>query len=100
MQLVFEGKNQPSGYTEPVLHKKRLEKKYQIKINANIFLFNFFFIFFLKSYSENMPSLKKYLNNNKDYKDINRTIYILKDALLYITFYQIINLQKKIIISV
>ena len=25
--LVFEGKNQPSGYTEPVLHKKRLEKK-------------------------------------------------------------------------
>tara|TARA_A100001037_G_scaffold195110_1_gene174668 strand:+ start:367 stop:732 length:366 start_codon:yes stop_codon:yes gene_type:complete len=25
-----------------------------------------------------MPSLKKYLNNNKDYKDINRAIYILK----------------------
>ena len=26
-ELVFEGKVQPSGYTEPILHKKRLEKK-------------------------------------------------------------------------
>ena len=26
-ELVFEGKIQPSGYTEPILHKKRLEKK-------------------------------------------------------------------------
>ena len=26
-ELVFLGKNQPSGYTEPILHRKRLEKK-------------------------------------------------------------------------
>ena len=26
-ELVFEGKVQPSGYTEPILHKKRIEKK-------------------------------------------------------------------------
>ena len=28
-ELVFNGRVQPSGYTEPVLHQKRLEKKAQ-----------------------------------------------------------------------
>lgn len=27
MELIYEGKGQPSGYTEPVLHRKRLEMK-------------------------------------------------------------------------
>ncbi|WP_099034475.1 malate synthase G [Lacimicrobium alkaliphilum] len=29
-ELIFEGCNQPSGYTEPVLHKKRLEMKQRL----------------------------------------------------------------------
>ncbi|MAV63769.1 MAG: malate synthase G [Candidatus Marinimicrobia bacterium] len=31
-ELVFDGINQPSGYTEPILHKRRLEFKSQNKI--------------------------------------------------------------------
>ncbi|MEL6735298.1 MAG: malate synthase G, partial [Pseudomonadota bacterium] len=27
VELVLEGRQQPSGYTEPVLHRRRLEKK-------------------------------------------------------------------------
>ena len=29
LELVMEGRQQPSGYTEPVLHRRRLEKKAQ-----------------------------------------------------------------------
>jgi len=43
-------------------------------------IFTSIFIIFLisKSYSENMPSLKTYLKNNQNFKDKNRTIYLLK----------------------
>ena len=37
--LIFEGKNQPSGYTEPLLHKNRLKKK--INQNQNSVLIYF-----------------------------------------------------------
>ena len=29
LELVMEGRHQPSGYTEPILHRRRLQKKAQ-----------------------------------------------------------------------
>ena len=45
-----------------------------------VFIYSIIFIFILtsKSYSENMIPLKTYLKNNKNFKDLTRTIYLLK----------------------
>jgi malate synthase len=33
-ELVLDGRAQPSGYTEPVLHRRRLELKARARIRA------------------------------------------------------------------
>ena len=33
--LVFKGKEQPSGYTEPLLHLNRLKKKSNLNLKSN-----------------------------------------------------------------
>ena len=45
-----------------------------------VFIYSIIFIFILtsKSYSENMIPLKTYLKNNKNFKDLTRTLYLLK----------------------
>ena len=35
LALVFEGKNQPSGYTEPILHRFRLKEKEEALLNRS-----------------------------------------------------------------
>ena len=59
---LFEGKVQPSGYTEPILHKKRLEKSLKLKMK---YLYFIFLMLTTKTFSSSLEPLKIYLKKYK-----------------------------------